>query len=119
MVKDNRKFLPHISNTYFLAYVGGDNFWCKTLNNLKVSKENTKNTFIKLPNDLSRFLIECLVKICVLFPICTEEYSDRKIIPFKSVLHFSTPNDTYHQKSQPKNLLFNQFMDTPFQYFYL
>ena len=43
---------------------------------------------MELPNYLSKVLIGLINKIGVVFPICTELYSDLKSITFKSVLPF-------------------------------
>eukprot|EP00957_Ditylum_brightwellii_P143419 10926310-Ditylum_brightwellii.AAC.1 len=46
-----KHILPHICNPRCLARVGENMFHCRKLNNLLISKDNTKHTYKPLPNE--------------------------------------------------------------------
>ena len=54
---DGINFLPHKCNDGCLVKNSDGTLRCRKLNNLHVSKENTKHQFMDLPNDYS---VECL-----------------------------------------------------------
>ena len=64
-------------------------FKCWKLNNLKVSKDNTKHTFMLFNNDLPQNCIDRLVNIGVVEPVVQNEHGYRKEI--KSKLSFLHP----------------------------
>jgi hypothetical protein len=71
MMSDAEKFLPHRCNPRCQIRIGPgiNDFRCRKLNNRVISKDNTKHTFMALPNDWS---IECLnrfIKIGLASPV--------------------------------------------------
>ena len=64
-------------------------FKCRKLNNLKMSKDNTKLPFMSFNNDLPQNCIDRLVKIGVVEPVVQNEFGYRKEI--KSKLSFLHP----------------------------
>lgn len=70
MMKDARKFLPHICNPRCLARVGPDQYRCRKLNNLKVTTDNTKHVFKDLPNNFSHECVNRLIKCGLAQPLC-------------------------------------------------
>ena len=66
MLNDAIKFLPHECTSACQAKVvlGGEKkYQCRKLDNLKISKDNTKHTYQALPNDISEDCKERLVQI--------------------------------------------------------
>ena len=89
MIKDASKFLPHICNPRCLARVGEDKYKCRKWNNLKMSKDNTKHTFKRLPNDMSQACTNRLIQIGIIQPLCIN--IDGYQNPFISNLSFFHP----------------------------
>lgn len=92
MIKDAISFLPHKCTSGCQAKVvvdGKIEHRCRKLNNLKVSEDNTKHTFRKLPNEISDECKERLVKIGLAEDIEEEENGYRK--DFKSHLPLFHP----------------------------
>ena len=86
--KDAEDFLPHRCNSRCLVKTASG-FRCRKLDNLKASKDNTKNTFMDLPINYSTSCVERLVQIGVAEPIEVNSEGYQK--PFKSNLSFFHP----------------------------
>ena len=65
MINDAKSFLGHVCNSRCLMKMADGSFKCRKLNNLKVSKDNTKHTFMSFNNDLPQNCIDRLVRIGV------------------------------------------------------
>eukprot|EP00957_Ditylum_brightwellii_P113099 8625527-Ditylum_brightwellii.AAC.1 len=63
MINDAEKFLPHKCNSRCVACVAPGVYKCRKLNNLKVSWDNTKHTFMPLPNNTSNKCMKQLAQI--------------------------------------------------------
>eukprot|EP00957_Ditylum_brightwellii_P190786 14524290-Ditylum_brightwellii.AAC.1 len=63
------KILPHRCNPRCLAHVGENEYCCRKLNNVLVSKDNMKHTFKMLPNELLKECLERLICIGIIEPV--------------------------------------------------
>ena len=89
MTKDAEKFLPHCCNERCIVRISCDKLRCRKLNNLKVSKDSTKYTFMSLQNDYSNKFVKRLIQMGSIEPLCntSEGYES----PFHSNLPFFRP----------------------------
>ena len=89
MIKDAKNFLGHVCNSRCQMRMADGSFKCRKLNNLKVSEDNTKHTFMSFKNDLPQNCIDRLVKIGLIDPVLENEYGYKTAI--KSKLSFLHP----------------------------
>jgi predicted GIY-YIG superfamily endonuclease len=92
MINDAITFLPHKCTSGCQAKVvenGEVKFKCRKLNNLKVSKDNTRHTFQSLPNEIPEECIQKLIQVGIVEPIQFLENGYR--YPFKSKLPIFHP----------------------------
>ena len=89
MINDAKNFLGHVCNSRCQMRMADGSFKCRKVNNLKISKDNTKHTFLAFNNDLPQNCINRLVKIGMIEPIVENEYGYRSAI--KSKLSFLHP----------------------------
>ena len=89
MINDAKNFLGHVCNSRCQMRMADGSFKCRKLNNLKVSEDNTKHTFMSFKNDLPQNCIDRLVKIGLIDPIIENQYGYKSAI--KSKLSFLHP----------------------------
>ena len=83
------KCLPHSCNNSCLVKNPDGNLRCKKLYNIRVSKYNTRNHIIPLPNE---YLVECLQIIqCIDLTDKLDIDYDKNVLGFKSSLPFLHP----------------------------
>ena len=86
---DGINFLPHKCNDGCLVKNPEGTLRCRKLNNLHVSKDNTKHKFMNLPNDYSVECLQILERIGLTENLSIDK--DGNVLKFKSNLPFFHP----------------------------
>ena len=73
MQLDGSQFLAHKCNSACLVKTPNGKLRCRKLNNLKVSKDNTKHTYMDFDNNISKDCMDRLVQIKMIDPVETNE----------------------------------------------
>ena len=84
------KFLPHRCNDGCLVKRPDGSLRCRKLDNLQISKDNTKHQFMPLPNGYSLQCLQILERIGLTEKLDYDD--DGNILDFKSNLSFFHPN---------------------------
>lgn len=100
MVHNGLKFLGHVCDSQCLVRKDGGQFRCRKLNYLSISLDNTKHTYMPLPNEISKDCLDRLIKIGMVEEI---EVNDNGLQhPYKSKLSFLNPQ-YYISPTNPNN----------------
>jgi hypothetical protein len=84
-----KKSLPHICNDACLVKKSDGTFRCRKIDNLKASPDNTKHTFLPLPNDYSVACLKILEEIGLTKRLVID--NDENVIHFESTLPYFHP----------------------------
>ena len=84
MTNDAFKFLGHKCDSRCLVRTGDGKFRCRKLNYLDISTDNTKHTFMSLPNNLPQDCLNRLIKIGMINEIESNDEGYQR--PYKSKL---------------------------------
>ena len=89
MVQNGLKFLGHVCNSRCLVRIDGGGFRCRKLNYLLISLDNTKHTYLPLPNEISKDCLDRLIQIGMVEEIEINDNGFKH--PFKCKLAFLHP----------------------------